>query len=186
MKSIGFLLLIGGFLAAAYSTTLDTQMTDWYLFVPAAIAAIVGVLIIKRQARGEARSEHVLTANRTELRESLSNITRDLEQIGSESAVLSAVQLRDAIDEKLRNDLRRFADARESLIHLYGLQAYADIMSDFAAGERYVNRVWSAAADEYDAEAWAYIGKALGRFEEASSRLQEAGQMAAGGISENR
>jgi hypothetical protein len=183
MKSIGFLLLIGGFLAAAYSTALDTQMTDWNMFIPAAIGAIAGVLVIKRQARGEARSEQVLTANRTELRESLSNIIRDLEQIHSDSGALSALQLRDAIDDKLRNDLRRFADARESLVHLYGLQAYADIMSDFAAGERYVNRVWSAAADEYDAEAWTYVGKALARFREATGRLEEAGQMASAEIS---
>jgi ElaB/YqjD/DUF883 family membrane-anchored ribosome-binding protein len=143
---VSYLLLIGGFLAAAYSTALDTQMTNWNLFVPAAIVAIVGVFIIKRRARGDARSESVLTANRTELSESLSNIVRDLEQIISDSASMSTTELRNAIDDKLRNDLRRFADARESMVHLYGLQTYADIMSDFAAGERYVNRVWSAAA----------------------------------------
>ncbi len=171
---VGYLLLIAGFLAAAYSTALDTQLTNWGYFVPAAIGAIAGVLILKRQSRGEARSEHVLSANRTELGESLSNIISGLEGINSESDSLSALELRDAIDDKLRNDLRRFADARESLIHLYGLQTYADIMSDFAAGERYVNRVWSAAADDYDAEAWTYVGKALDRFREATGRLRAA------------
>ena len=176
MKTVGYLLLISGFLAAAYATALDTQMTNWAVFFPAAIGAIAGVFIIKRQDRGEARSEHVLTANRAELNESLSNIIRDLEQISSDSQSLSAIQLRDAIDARLRNDLRRFADARESLVHLYGLQTYADIMSDFAAGERYVNRVWSAAADDYDAEAWTYVGKALSRFREATGRLKAAGQ----------
>ena len=40
-----------------------------------------------------------------------------------------------------------------SMVHLFGLQTYADIMSEFAAGERYINRVWSASADEYDNEA---------------------------------
>ena len=178
MKTVGYLLLIAGFLAAAYATALDTQLTNWTVFIPAAIGAIAGVLIIKRQDRGEARSEHVLTANRAELRESLSNIIRDLETINGASQSMSASQLRDAIDDKLRNDLRRFADARESLVHLYGLQTYADIMSDFAAGERYVNRVWSAAADDYDAEAWTYVGRALGRFREATGRLQAAAQSA--------
>ena len=179
MKIVGYLLLIAGFLAGAYSTALDTQLTNWTYFIPAAIGAIAGVLIIKRLDRGEVRSEHVLTANRAELGESLSNIIRDLEQINGESQSLSANDLRDAIDEKLRDDLRRFADARESLIHLYGLQTYAAIMSDFAAGERYVNRVWSAAADDYDAEAWTYVGKALTRFKEATGRLEAAGQAAA-------
>ncbi len=174
MKTIGFLFLISGFLAAAYSTALDTQLTNWSYFIPAAIGAIAGVFILKRRSRGEARSEHVLTANRAELGASLSNIIQGLEAINSASQSLSANDLRDAIDEKLRDDLRRFADARESLIHLYGLQTYADIMSDFAAGERYVNRVWSAAADDYEAEAWTYVGKALDRFREATGRLQAA------------
>ena len=178
MKTLGYLLLIGGFLAAAYSTALDTQMTSWTVFIPAAIGAIAGVLIIKRQDRGEARSEHVLTANRAELGDSLSNIIRDLEQLNSNAQSMSASELRNAIDDKLRNDLRRFADARESLVHLYGLQVYADIMSDFAAGERYVNRVWSAAADDYEAEAWTYVGKALAKFREATELLQAAGRTA--------
>jgi ElaB/YqjD/DUF883 family membrane-anchored ribosome-binding protein len=149
------------------------------LFVPAAIVAIVGVFIIKKRARGDARSESVLTANRTELSESLSNIVRDLEQIISDSASISTTELRNAIDDKLRNDLRRFADARESMVHLYGLQTYADIMSDFAAGERYVNRVWSAAADDYEAEALAYLHKAQAQFKDATARLEAAGRTAA-------
>jgi hypothetical protein len=174
MKTFGFLLLIAGFLAAAYSTALDVQVTNWTYFVPAAIAGIAGVLIIKRTARGEARAEHVLTANRAELRESLSNIIRGLEGIQAETQKLSALKLREAVDARLRDDLRRFADARESLIHLYGMQVYADVMSDFATGERYVNRVWSAAADEYEGEAWTYVGKALERFREATGRLEAA------------
>ncbi|MFQ5982478.1 MAG: hypothetical protein ACE5KS_03795 [Woeseiaceae bacterium] len=89
---------------------------------------------------------------------------------------MSTLELRNAIDDRLRNDLRRFADARESMMHLYGLQAYADIMSDFAAGERYVNRIWSAAADDYDAEAAAYLYKALAQFKEAMRRLEAAGR----------
>ncbi len=174
MKTVGFALLIAGFLAAAYSTALDTQLTNWSYFIPAAIGAIAGVFILKRQSRGEARSEHVLTANRAELGQSLSNIINGLESINSNSESLSTLELRETIDEKLRDDLRRFADARETLIHLYGLQTYADIMSDFAAGERYVNRVWSAAADDYQAEAWTYVGKALDRFREATGRLEAA------------
>jgi hypothetical protein len=174
VKSIGYLLLIGGFLTAAYSTALDSQMTNWALFVPAAIAAIFGVMTIKKQARGEALAEHVLTANRAELKESLVNLVRDLEQIRNDAESKSTTELRDTIDDQLRNDLRRFADARESMVHLYGLQAYADIMSDFAAGERYVNRVWSAAADDYHAEARAYLDKALAQFKDTMRQLDAA------------
>lgn len=171
MKSTGVLLLIGGFLLGAYSTALDTEVTNWSLFLPAALAAIIGVTMLKRQARGEAKSEHVLTTNRAELTDSLSNIVRNLEEMIGAGDSVSVAKLRDEIDARLRDDLRRFADARESLIHLFSLQTYADIMSEFAAGERYVNRVWSASADGYDNEARTYLEKAAVQFREASKQL---------------
>lgn len=174
MKNIGFLLLIGGFLGGAYSTALDTEVTHWAMFVPAALAAIIGVMILKRQASGEATSEQVLTANKAELTDSLANIVRNLDELIAAGVEIPVGQLHDEIDARLRDDLRRFADARESLVHLFSLQTYADIMSEFAAGERYVNRVWSASADGYDNEARTYLGKAVVQFREASRQLGSA------------
>jgi len=172
MKKMGFLLLIAGFLAAAYATALDTQATNWMLFVPAAVAAAAGVFAVKRQERGAARSDSVLTANRAELFESLGNIVRELEALCARQDAIETADLPPEIDRSLRDDLRRFADARESLVHLFGLQAYADIMSEFAAGERYVNRVWSAAADGYRGEASAYLQRAAAQFSGALQRLE--------------
>jgi len=172
MNGFGFLLLAAGFLAGAYSTALDIEATNWTMFVPAAIVAIVGVLMIKRQASGVATSESVLTANRTELRESLRNIVRNLDELISADASIATEDLRNEVDQRLRDDLRRFAEARESLVHLYSLQTYADIMSEFAAGERYVNRVWSASADGYDSEARTYLERAVRQFREAVKQLE--------------
>jgi hypothetical protein len=170
------LLLTAGFLIAAYSTALDTVVTNWNLFIPAALAGIVGVFLIKRHDSGAARSEHVLTANRAELNESLGNIVNNLEQLNEAGDSISTEDLRAEIDDRLRNDLRRFADARESLIHLFGLQSYANVMSDFAAGERYVNRVWSASADGYGGEARHYLKKAAAQFRTAGKQLEAAGR----------
>lgn len=171
MQGIGFFLLAAGFLAGAYSTALDVESTNWMIFVPAALAAMLGVFIVKRDASGVATSETVLTANRNELTESLSNIVRNLEELIASSSSVAVEELRHEIDHRLREDLRRFADARESLIHLFSLQAYADIMSDFAAGERYVNRVWSTSADGYDQESRNYLEKAATQFRAASNQL---------------
>lgn len=173
MRKLGFLLLAGGFLAAAYATALDARETDWMLFVPAAIVAAAGVLIVKRQSRGAARSAAVLTANRADLSESLDNVVAVLDELTNADAA-APVDLRRQIDDRLRNDLRRFADARESIVHLFGLQTYADIMSEFATGERYINRVWSASADGYDAEATEYLRRAAIQFRDARARLQAA------------
>jgi hypothetical protein len=174
----GYLLLIAGFLVAAYSTALDTQATQWTLFVPAALAGVAGMLLLKRHAHGTSRTEAVLTANRTDLEESLNNIVRALDELAA-AGDIPLDRLREEIDRRLRDDLRRFADARESMVHLFGLQAYADIMSDFAAGERYVNRVWSASADGYDEESRRYLRRALKRFLGARDRFRgSAGESA--------
>lgn len=181
MKAIGFLMLIAGFLAAAFATAVDPLLTNWSWFVPAAVVAIAGVFVIKREARGEARSDHVLNTNRRELGESLGNIVASLDAIIADEGEAQAIggsigtdELRDKIDATMRDDLRRFADARESMIHLYGIQAYANIMSEFAAAERYINRVWSASADGYGAEASDYLVKARAQFHDARDRLQAA------------
>jgi len=173
MKNIGYILLAAGFLAGAYATALDVQNVNWTLFVVAAFAAIAGLVLIKREASAHARSDEVLEVNRGELRDSLQNIVRDLGEIVSDQTAKGA-DLRDRIDLKLRDDLRRFADARESMVHLFGLQTYADIMSSFAAGERYINRVWSASADGYDGEAATYLEKAATQFADAQQQLQQA------------
>lgn len=173
MKTFGYLLLTGGFLAAAFATSLDVQHVNWTMFVIAAIAAAAGVVSLKRAEQGHARSATVLETNKGELRESIGNVVRDTEALRDDSAMTGAA-LRDAIDSRLRNDLRRFADARESMVHLYGLQVYADIMSSFAAGERYINRVWSASADGYDHEAATYLDRAASQFADTRAQLAKA------------
>jgi hypothetical protein len=173
MKNLGYVLLCGGFLAGAYATALHVEDVNWGLFVVAAIAAIAGVALAKRADRAHATSGDVLETNRNELNESIGNIVRDLRQM-TEGTSARGEELRDWIDEKLRPDLRRFVEARESMVHLYGLQTYADIMSEFAAGERYINRVWTSSADGYDAEAERYLARAADQFQDAQEQLARA------------
>jgi len=175
MKKFAYLLLCAGFLFGAYVTALDVEEVDWGLFAIAAVAAIAGVIIAKRADRARATSGDVLETNRAELNESIANIVRDLKQM-SDGATAKGEALRDWIDRKLRPDLRRFVEARESMVHLYGLQAYADIMSEFAAGERYINRVWSSSADGYDVEAETYLARAAEQFADAQTQLANAGK----------
>jgi hypothetical protein len=170
VKKIALLLLGCGFLGGAYVTSLDVEEVDWLWFGTAAVLAIAGVILAKRSDRAAATSGELLESNRSELNESLGNIVRDLNRLIDGPAVKGEA-LRNWIDEQLRPDLRRFADARESMVHLYGLQAYADIMSEFAAGERYINRVWSTAADGYDEEAGIYLKRASHQFEDALRQL---------------
>lgn len=174
MINIAYVLLVVGFLGGAYVASLDEHQVNWIQFAVAAAAAVAGVLIAKRIASAAARSDTILETNRNELNESIANIVRDLSEVTADGSAPSGAALRNWIDNTLRNDLRRFADARESMVHLYGLQVYADIMSEFAAGERYVNRVWSAAADDYDDEASRYLDRACAQFAHAQTVLASA------------
>lgn len=175
MKNFGYFLVVVGFLGGAFATSLDIQNVGWPLFILSAGAAVFGLIIYKRQIGALARSEEVLEVNRLELRESIANVVENLREINEGELTRGAV-LRDRIDLKLREDLRRFADARESMVHLFGLQTYADIMSNFATGERYINRVWSASADGYDDEADDYLKKAAGQFDAAKQQLLKAAE----------
>ena len=177
MKGIAYALLIAGFLGGAFVTALDVENVDWMWFGIAAISAIAGVVLAKRADRARATSGELLETNRNELNESLDNVVRDL-RLMTDGDALTGEALRDRIDEKLRPDLRRFVEARQSMVHLYGLQAYADVMSEFAAGERYINRVWSASADGYDDEGDRYLKRAVDQFEDAQRLLAAAGDKA--------
>ena len=59
------------------------------------------------------------------------------------------------------------------MIHVFGMQNYADVMSHFAAGERYINRVWSASTDGYVDEVRTYLERARDQFIEGNRHFQE-------------
>ncbi|MEJ2603530.1 MAG: hypothetical protein P8172_09580 [Gammaproteobacteria bacterium] len=165
MTRLGYVLLVIGFLAGAYFASTDADSTDWGWFVPAAALAAAGVVLIKRSARAGATASHVLEGNRRDLAESLTRICDNLEQLHRDRDAIPSHAMRFEIDRLFRDDLMRFVDARQSLSHLYGLQVYADVMSEFAAG--------SASADNYVDEVMRYLGKALEQFRHAKSLLDD-------------
>ncbi len=173
MKSVGMVLLFLGFVAGAYATALDVESVNWIMFGIAVAAAVAGMRLVKNANAAHAQSETVLENNRNELHQSLDNVVRDLQRMAT-APQPEGEALRAEIDNRLRDDLRRFAEARESMVHLFGLQTYADIMSSFAAGERYINRVWSASVDGYDTEAEIYLEKAANQFADAQGQLARA------------
>lgn len=173
MKNVAYALLAAGFLGGAYVTALDIENVDWLWFGVAAIAAIAGVVLAKRADKALATSGEMLKNNRSKLNESLDNIVRELKSL-TDGPEKKGEAMRDWIDDTLRPDLRRFAEARQSMVHLYGMQVYADIMSEFAAGERYLNRVWSMTADGYDEQASVYLERAIAQFEDAQRALAAA------------
>lgn len=171
MLHISFWLVILSFLGAAFLASLDPLVVNWTYFVPVIAAGFVGVYLHLSTLRAAAQHSDLLHGNRKILLSSLANIVTNLEKLDQGKTEIPTYDMRFEIDRLFRQDLSNFADARDSLKHLYGIQAYADVMSAFAAGERYINRVWSASTDGYIDEVNMYVGKSLNQFHEAKSEL---------------
>lgn len=162
-----FLLLVIGFVFAALVAVLDVTQVNWLLFAAPLAVGFFGVIWHRRRLHALASHGEVVTGNLTTLETALGNIVKNLEPLVAKRDELPTHEARFEIDRLFRDDLNNFAEAREAMSHAFGLQAYADVMSSFAAGERYINRVWSASADGYVDEVNAYLERAYNQFRDA-------------------
>jgi len=174
MQMLAKLLVVLAFLGGAFLASLDPVKMDWITFVPVIIVGAIGVFLSKRMEAAAAKHDAVLTANRADMEDSLTNILANLKALEGRKDKIPTYEMRFEIDELFRDDLIRFAEARETMKHIFGLRAFADIMSSFAAGERYINRVWSASTDGYVDEVLMYVEKSLNQFTHAKAEFDKA------------
>ncbi|MBK7404071.1 MAG: hypothetical protein IPJ41_05430 [Phycisphaerales bacterium] len=93
----------------------------------------------------------------------------DIPALGGPQAVCLAIA--DRIGVATRDLVPLIVDARGRLVARMGLGAYAGFMDVFAAGERNLNRAWSAASDGAEAEAVEALERASERLVVAQARL---------------
>ncbi|UCD37861.1 MAG: hypothetical protein JSW54_13740, partial [Fidelibacterota bacterium] len=155
------------------TTVLHPTEVNWYYFIIGMAVGITGVAIVRITTSRAAREDGTLAGNIIDIQESLASIVEKVTRLNQEKESINPYDLRHKIDELFPDDLARFVEAREAIGHVYSLQAYADVMSIFAAGERYLNRVWSASADGYIHECHTYLGKAEEQFSTALGKLNE-------------
>lgn len=173
MRQIGYLLVWGCFLGASLVAVLEATHINWLIFVPLFAGGFVGVAMIRSGTKQEEQSSRRIDANIQTIHASLENVVGKVTQLNNDKANINTYDIRHKIDEMLLEDLDNFVEARETIGHKYGLQHYADVMSHFAAGERYLNRVWSCSADGYIDEVNEYLGRSLVQFTEAFDRLKQ-------------
>jgi hypothetical protein len=171
MKTIAMLLVIGSFLAGSFIAVLDPRLIDWSWMVPVLLIGTIGLWLSRKAHHEEARAGNKLADNMNLMAKSLDNIQAKLELLCKNKEELPTYEARFEIDRLFREDLNNFAEARESMIHVFGMQNYADVMSNFAAGERYINRVWSASTDGYVDEVNLYLDRAMMQFGEAHTHF---------------
>ena len=171
MKTLGYIMITLGFLAGALLSVLDKSDVQWGHFIAALAAGAAGICIVQAARRHRAKAEGKLAANIQSIETALARIVENISQLNKEKLSLDPYDVRHSIDQLFREDLETFVEARESIAQVHGLHAYADIMSYFAAGERYLNRVWSASADGYIDEVNTYLDKAQSQFADTLQEL---------------
>lgn len=171
MQKLGITLVTAGFLAGALFASLDKDSVPWGAFVPAWLVACAGVAVLRIGARRQATDRSLLESNVRDIERSIARITEHSRELADADWGADVYDLPDEIDRRFPEPVARFVQARESIRYVHGVDAYAEIMSEFAAGERYLNRVWSASAEGYVDEANTYLEKAHHQFHLAKTRL---------------
>jgi len=172
MNRIGLILIALSFLVGSYITVLREWTVNWTGFLPVLAVGLVGVALVQLSQRRQAQEQDKVEEDIQSIEESLEKIVKDARQLDKDKDQIPIYELHEHIDEIFIEDLNNFVERRESIGHAYSLQDYADIMSHYAAGERYLNRVWSTSVDGYIDEAHKFVTRAEQQFTQAYDRLK--------------
>ena len=153
---VGQVLLWAGFLSGALASVFEVKnksdewaTINWSWFIASIIIGAIGIAVYRASRRSTAAKEEKLQSDFDCLRPALEQITVGIASLRKNLDELAPTQITKTIDDELVDEFRKFADARESIIEKQGMAEYANITTQFAAGERAVNRAWSAGADGY-------------------------------------
>ncbi len=126
---------------------------NWLWYGLSMVFGVFGVVLLRKTSKSSitessrvSEEYSILEGSLAELRQRIGELKTNLDKLAPHDVV-------EFIDETCLEPFSDFADARNALIQRFGLQAFAEIMTQFASGERYLNRAWSAAADGYMNEA---------------------------------
>lgn len=165
-----------GFLIGSLTAVVDKQQVQWGYFVIAIAAGAIGIVLVRLAKRNITTSEGKLASNMQSIEAALAGIVKNITQLNSQKQSIDTYDVRHRVDELFLDDINAFVQARQTIAHVHGLATYGEVMSYFAAGERYLNRVWSASADGYVDEVLIYLDKAQAQFVEALDKVHQLKQ----------
>jgi hypothetical protein len=166
MRASGHLLLWLGFIGAAFASVSHLEQPDdkwgtiaWVWYAGSMAVGIIGVAMLRHTKRADHADDEKTEAEYSVVQQSLAKLCSAVQTLCQESPKLPS-QILHLIDQQCAEPFSDFAEARQSLVKRFGLSVYADVMTEFASAERYVNRSWSAAADGYIDEVTASLNRA--------------------------
>jgi len=173
LKGIGLLLVVLGFVSGALVAVLDQDTVRWDYFAIGAVLGITGVILMRSTDICRQQDSSLLNTHMDTIQASLGRIVTNITELNAHKKSIPTHDVHGRIDQLFQDDRIAFVEARASISHRYGLQAYADVMSTFAAAERYLNRVWSASADGYVDEVHLYLDRACEQFKISLNKINK-------------
>ena len=173
MKAIGLILTTIGFTAGAFFSVLSKDSINWLHYLIALAIGIVGVVLLRIASHAAQRGDSKVEGDLEAVESGLAEIVSKIRPLVDGFEAKKVYALTDIIDNDFELPINRFVEGREAIAHRYGVDAYAEVMSEFATAERYLNRVWSCAAEGYVDEVEQYLSHSRDRFVAADNALRQ-------------
>jgi hypothetical protein len=178
LKLIGMALMSVGFLWGSLVCVQQLKAVAWGSWAAAALLTAVGAVVIRLSQRVSGERAEELGKDIAVIEESLDALVAAITTMNADREESKVRSFPKRIDDSCMDAINDFVEAREAVIHRYGLPVYARLMDSFALAERALNRAWCASADGYIDELHSCLDRAEMRIKEARGVLESAASTA--------
>ncbi len=153
---LGQALMWAGFLSAALASVsrLEIERDEWntipWIWYGLSLLVGTGGIVVLRMVRaaGKTASAESVTGFES-VQSALRKSSQSISLLDDRLDGMTCEEVLEYVDATCVPLLNEFADGRMVIRNRFGTGVYASVMTEFASGERYLNRAWSAAADGY-------------------------------------
>ncbi len=145
----------------------------WLWYGLSMAVGLVGVVLLRSTAKSAEQEQGKVKQQFEVVQSSLAALTKNVSILSQKLGEMSPRQSLDFIDQECAPAFSDFAESRNALIQRFGMQHYAEIMTQFASAERFINRAWSASADGYMHEVQTSVDRALAHLIEADALIKK-------------
>jgi hypothetical protein len=145
MKALSWALFVGGTLVAALCGVRLPPM--WGPFAVGIVFAVVGAVLLRRQLAAEQAAGGSGAGAITGIEGLRAGLDGLIDDTAALAAITDADALKSGVEGVLLGRLMPIVSARLMLSAAHGIEAYAQVFTPIASGERCLNRAWSALVD---------------------------------------
>ncbi len=170
MKTLGYVLFLGGIGAGAVLAVMPR--IPWTGFVPLIAVALIGVFIMRFEARPKAEDDGEARQGEN-LRERLAAVSQRITRLIDEGDWSDRPSVKREIEE-IEAIVADVVEGRQEAITRLGYGGFSGIFVPVAQGERNLHRAWSALVDGNMEEARNVLEESAVSFKQAWLQAREA------------